>query len=160
MSLSVVLTCYHEVPLVFESYDVLSRLMGASGIEHEFIVVDDGSTSEVQNALREHFDPSTVVGTSKGTMYTVVAATTHGVVARREAHLKNTRIRVAGKPGQSLPDKHINPKYIVINENGAGWETYSQNSHLAHNGHGPEQLRALVANGLRLLLDAESKGWN
>jgi len=58
MSLSIILTCYNEVPLIFETYRVLSTLMQAAGIEHEFIVVDDGSTEAVQRELKEFFAES------------------------------------------------------------------------------------------------------
>jgi dolichyl-phosphate beta-glucosyltransferase len=58
MSLSIVLTCYNEVPLIFESYRALSSLMGTTNIEHEFIVVDDGSRMEVRKALADFFSDS------------------------------------------------------------------------------------------------------
>ena len=58
MSLSIVLTCYNEVPLIFETYRILSGLMRAAGIEHEFIVVDDGSAEAVQQELKEFFAES------------------------------------------------------------------------------------------------------
>ena len=55
MSLSIVLTCCNEVPMIFETYLMLSGLMKATCVDHEFIVVDDGSTAEVQKALVEFF---------------------------------------------------------------------------------------------------------
>ncbi len=58
MSLSIILACYNEVPLIFETYRILSGLMRAARIEHEFIVVDDGSTAAVQRDLKEFFGES------------------------------------------------------------------------------------------------------
>lgn len=55
MSLSVVLTCYNEVPLIFDSYRKLSAHIEVSTTDHEFIIVDDGSTANVQRALKEYF---------------------------------------------------------------------------------------------------------
>jgi len=53
--LSIILTCYNEVPVIFESYLTLSALMKVAGINHEFIVVDDGSDAQVQKQLEEFF---------------------------------------------------------------------------------------------------------
>ena len=58
MSLSIVLTCYNEVPLIFETHRILSAMMRAAAIEHEFIIVDDGSAGTVQAALAEFFGES------------------------------------------------------------------------------------------------------
>ena len=60
MSLSIVLTCYNEVPLIFETHRILSAMMEAARLEHEFIVVDDGSAGAVQGALAGFFAGSAV----------------------------------------------------------------------------------------------------
>lgn len=58
MSLSIVLSCYNEVPVIFESYGTLSAIMKVADIDHEFIIVDDGSEVEVQQALEDFFRAS------------------------------------------------------------------------------------------------------
>lgn len=55
MSLSIILTCYNEVPTVFESYEQLAAMMERTGIDHEFIVVDDGSVRDKQEQVEDYF---------------------------------------------------------------------------------------------------------
>lgn len=103
------------------------------------------------------FNPVTVPGTSAKEYY-AVALTANGVVARREKNTWDTRIRVTGKPGKHLPIG-LDPALLVVNEEGRPWETHVTHSHLAHNGKGVTELRALVARGIMILLNAEIKGW-
>ncbi|MBI1745370.1 MAG: glycosyltransferase family 2 protein [Acidobacteria bacterium] len=55
MSLSIILTCFNEVPIIFGSYTALTTMMQAARIDYEFIVVDDGSSEAVQRALQAFF---------------------------------------------------------------------------------------------------------
>ena len=54
MGLSVVLTCFNEVPLIFDSHRQLARLLEGAELDHEFIIVDDGSRPQLRAALVEH----------------------------------------------------------------------------------------------------------
>ena len=56
MSLSIILTCYNEIPIIFESFEVLSAMMERTGIETEFIIVDDGSQPQVRKNLAAFFE--------------------------------------------------------------------------------------------------------
>ncbi len=55
MSLSIVLTCYNEVPIIFNSYETIAALLDSENIEYEIIIVDDGSRAEDREALSEYF---------------------------------------------------------------------------------------------------------
>lgn len=55
MSLSIILTCYNEKPLIFDSYEKIVSMMDLTNIEYELIVVDDGSCSKIQKELTEYF---------------------------------------------------------------------------------------------------------
>lgn len=55
MSLSVILTCYNEVPIVFDSYEKIVSMMDLARIDYDMIIVDDGSRSDVRNGLRDYF---------------------------------------------------------------------------------------------------------
>lgn len=55
MSLSIVLSCYNETPLIFESYERIVSLLSMKNIPYEMIIVDDGSTETHQQALKKYF---------------------------------------------------------------------------------------------------------
>lgn len=55
MSLSVILTCYNETPAIFDAFEKIARMLDAEKIDHEIIVVDDGSRPEVQRELEAYF---------------------------------------------------------------------------------------------------------
>lgn len=55
MSLSLILTCFNEVPIIFDSYIKIISLLKKAGIDHEIIIVDDGSDPSVQRQLEEYF---------------------------------------------------------------------------------------------------------
>jgi glycosyltransferase involved in cell wall biosynthesis len=55
MGLSVVLTCFNEVPLIFDAHRELTSLLTHAGVEHEFVIVDDGSHADTRAALVAHF---------------------------------------------------------------------------------------------------------
>lgn len=118
---------------------------------HWSFQVDDGAYVHV-----EPMNPTTIPGTS--VLYTAVALTLHGVIGRREMHKPNTRIRVCAQTGFTVP--LIQADLVCVNEEGAKWGTSDAGSHYAHNGNGVHQLRALVARGVTMLLDAEQKEWN
>jgi len=55
MGLSVILTCFNEVPLIFDSHRELASLLAEARVPHEFVIVDDGSAPQTREALIEHF---------------------------------------------------------------------------------------------------------
>ena len=55
MSLSIILTCYNEVPLIFESYERIVSMMKLTRIDCEYLVVDDGSTPDNKKELASYF---------------------------------------------------------------------------------------------------------
>jgi len=55
MSLSIILTCFNEVPLIFETYEKIVSMMKLTNIDCEFLVVDDGSTPENKKDLDKYF---------------------------------------------------------------------------------------------------------
>jgi len=55
MSLSIILTSYNEVPLIFDSYEKIVSMMNLTKIEYELIIVDDGSRGEIQAQLEGYF---------------------------------------------------------------------------------------------------------
>ena len=55
MSLSIILTCYNEVPLIFETYERIVSMMKLTRIDCEFLVVDDGSTLDNRKELANYF---------------------------------------------------------------------------------------------------------
>lgn len=55
MSLSIILTCYNEVPVIFNSYQILATMMNRTNIDCEFIVIDDGSKPNTQRKLWQYF---------------------------------------------------------------------------------------------------------
>ena len=55
MSLSIVLTCYDEVPKIFRSYERIVRLMDLTKIDYEVVVVDDGSQEPARAELAGYF---------------------------------------------------------------------------------------------------------
>jgi glycosyltransferase involved in cell wall biosynthesis len=55
MGLSIILTCYNETPIIFESYVVLAAMMRQTTIDVEFVIVDDGSQTEVCEELERYF---------------------------------------------------------------------------------------------------------
>jgi len=95
-----------------------------------------------------------VPGTSKGVAYQVMAETRHGVVARRGPE-SSTRLRVCAKPGNTMP--HIPQGLTVVNGISTHWDTAKQGSHFAHNAGGYDQMLALTARGIRMLLEAEKQ---
>ena len=56
MSLSIVITCYNEVPVIFESYEKVVSIMDLSIIEYEIIIVDDGSSQKNCKLLSSYFE--------------------------------------------------------------------------------------------------------
>lgn len=59
MSLSIILTCYNETPLIFDSYEKIVSMMNLTGIQYEMIIVDDGSSHEVKKQLTDYFEKKT-----------------------------------------------------------------------------------------------------
>ncbi|MFA4981132.1 MAG: glycosyltransferase family 2 protein [Candidatus Omnitrophota bacterium] len=55
MSLSIVLTCYNETPIIFESYEKIVDMMNITKIDHELIIVNDGSAPEATGKMKEYF---------------------------------------------------------------------------------------------------------
>lgn len=55
MSLSLILTCWNEVPLIFNSYSRVVSLFDKAAINYEIIIVDDGSKPEVVRQLKDYF---------------------------------------------------------------------------------------------------------
>ena len=55
MSLSIILTCYNETPIIFDSYEKIRAFMKLTNITYDVIIVDDGSTKSVREELSNYF---------------------------------------------------------------------------------------------------------
>jgi glycosyltransferase involved in cell wall biosynthesis len=89
MSLSIILTCFNEAPLIFESYTTLLEMMKESGIEYEFIISDDGSEPNVQSALTEYFEEIPVTMILSSLNEGRGAAITKGIRAAKQDYVCN-----------------------------------------------------------------------
>jgi glycosyltransferase involved in cell wall biosynthesis len=55
VSISIILTCYNEVPLIFTAYEKINSMMGLTNIDYDLIIVDDGSEAETKERLSVYF---------------------------------------------------------------------------------------------------------
>lgn len=56
MSLSIILTCYNETPMIFDASRKIISLIKSQGIDYEIIVVDDGSRPDVREELKAYYE--------------------------------------------------------------------------------------------------------
>ena len=131
MSISIILTCYNEVPLIFESYTTLLEMMKESGISHEFIVSDDGSEPEVQSALTEYFQGSSVTMIFSSQNEGRGAAITKGIKAAKKDYVCNidTDLEIPAPTVLALYDAAVDHQAdMVLARRVYKWDRYPMHS--------------------------------
>lgn len=123
MSLSVILTCYNEVPAIFTSYERIVSFMEMTALDYEVIVVDDGSCSETRQRLKEYF------GTRPGVKL-ILGEVNEGRGAAVTKGIKAGAFEYAGfiDTDLEIPEYSLLPLYFACKRSSAevaiGWRVY------------------------------------